>query len=386
VAQTVFTDLARPAGQLKTDAILTAWLYAVTRRPAIDVIRKESRRQLREQIAVEMNHMNATANEWAQIEPLLDDAMAALDEADRNAVLLRYFENKSLRDVGAALGASEDAAQKRVSRAVDRLRESFSKRNVTIGAGGLAVLISANAVQSAPVGLAVTVSTAALAGTAISTSTALTTTKVIAMTTWHKTIIGATLAAAVGTGIYEVRRASRLRVENQNLLDRQAQLTAERDAAVSNLMRNVNAGSQTQPDRDELLRLRSEVGRLRRQTNEVATLGAENQRLRAALTQNRATSVNPLISDPEAPDAVPKESWALAGYATPEATVQTLLWALHKGDSNAFQVYMDGLAPSTRMAVEQEVRSWVANAFAGLGTHETGGMTDFRILKNRVVR
>jgi DNA-directed RNA polymerase specialized sigma24 family protein len=62
---------------------------------------------------VEMNNMNATTNDWTQIEPLIDDAMSALDETDRSAVLLRYFENKSLREVGAALGASEDAAQKR---------------------------------------------------------------------------------------------------------------------------------------------------------------------------------------------------------------------------------------------------------------------------------
>ena len=88
--------------------------------------------------------------------------MESLDETDRSAVLLRYFENKNLREVGEALGASEDAAQKRVSRAVERLREFFSKRNVTIGASGLAVLISANAVQAAPVGLAATISAAAV--------------------------------------------------------------------------------------------------------------------------------------------------------------------------------------------------------------------------------
>src|ERR1035441_2065015 len=97
VAQSVFTDLARNAGKLKPDTVLTAWLYQVTRRTAIDVVRRESRRQLREQIAVEMNNMNATANDWTQIGPLLDDAMAALDETDRSAILLRYFENKNLR-------------------------------------------------------------------------------------------------------------------------------------------------------------------------------------------------------------------------------------------------------------------------------------------------
>src|SRR5476651_1800342 len=163
IAQSVFADLARNADKLKPNTILTAWLYQVARRTAIDVIRKESRRQLREQIAVEMNNMNATANEWTQIEPLLDDAMAALDETDRAAILLRYFENKNLREVGDQLKISDDAAQKRVSRAVEKLREFFSKRGVSVGAGGLAIVISANAVQSAPVGLALTIANASFA-------------------------------------------------------------------------------------------------------------------------------------------------------------------------------------------------------------------------------
>ena len=208
VAQSVFADLARVAGKISGTGVppvssLTPWLYAVTRRTAIDAIRKESRRQLREQIAMEMTNMNATANDWTQIEPPLDDAMAALDETDRSAILLRYFENKNLREVGEALGASEDAAQKHVSRAVDRLREFFSKRNVTIGASGLAVLISANAVQAAPVGLTSAISSAVLAETA-ATSTATITTKIIIMTTLQKTLVAASCIALAGTGIYGV--------------------------------------------------------------------------------------------------------------------------------------------------------------------------------------
>src|ERR1017187_4875032 len=190
VAQSTFIKLARLAPQLAPDTILTAWLYQVTRREAIDVVRREARRQLREQIATEMNAMNATTDDWTRIEPLLDEAVSALDDTDRTAVLLRYFENKSLREVGATLGTSDDAAQKRVSRAVERLRDYFSKRNVTIGAGGLAVLISANAVQAAPLGLAASISAAAvLAGAAVHTSTVIAATKAIAMTTLQKTII-----------------------------------------------------------------------------------------------------------------------------------------------------------------------------------------------------
>ena len=162
VAQSVFTDLARNAGRLKRDTVLSAWLYQVTRRTAIDVVRREASRQLREQVATEMNAMNATAADWTHIEPLLDEAMHALDDTDRTAVLLRYFENKSLREVGATLGTSENAAQKRLGRAVEHLREFFAKRGVTVGASGLVVAISTNAVQATPAGLSGAIAASAL--------------------------------------------------------------------------------------------------------------------------------------------------------------------------------------------------------------------------------
>src|SRR5258705_7601616 len=182
VAQSVFADLAQSAARLKPDTVLTAWLYEVTRRTAINVVRGEARRQLREQIAFEMNAMNATAADWTQIEPLLDEAMHGLDETDRTAVLLRYFENKSLREVGQTLGTTDDAARKRVSRAVERLREFFARNGVNVGTSGIVVVISANAVHAAPVGLVATISTsAALAGTTLLTTSTATVGKAIVM-------------------------------------------------------------------------------------------------------------------------------------------------------------------------------------------------------------
>jgi len=288
IAQSVFTDLARNAGKLSNatggSPVLTAWLYQVTRRTAIDVVRRESRRQLREQIASEMNAMNATANEWTHIEPLLDEAMHELDETDRAAVLLRYFENKSLREVGQSLGTSDDAAQKRVSRAVDRLREFFSKRNVTVGAGGLVVLISANAVQAAPAGLVATISTAAvLAGTAVHTSTVIAATKAITMTTLQKTLIVAALTAAVGTGIFEAHQNSQLRDQVQTLQQQQTpsteqlrQLQRERDDATNRLTALIAENEQLKASQKaaELLKLRGEVGALRQS---LANMAATNR-------------------------------------------------------------------------------------------------------------
>lgn len=286
VAQSVFTDLARDARRLAPDTILTAWLYRVTRRTAIDVVRREARRQLREQIATEMNAMNATATDWTHIEPILDDAMHALDETDRTAVLLRYFENKSLREVGQALGASDDTAQKRVSRAVERLREFFAKRGVTIGTGGLAVVISSNAIQAAPTGLAVTISTAAaLAGTTIVTTATGTATKVIAMTTLQKAFMAATLAVLAGTAIYEARQASRLSDEKQNLLAHQQLLTSERDKMLPTATHNTDTEEQLRRDKNELLRLRGETGVLRNQLSELQKLREQNRQLQALLAK-----------------------------------------------------------------------------------------------------
>jgi RNA polymerase sigma factor (sigma-70 family) len=322
VAQSAFTDLARNAHRLAPDTILTAWLYQVTRRSAIDVVRREARRQLREQIATEMNAMNATTADWTHIEPLLDEAMHALDETDRAAVLLRYFENKSLREVGATLGTSDDAAQKRVSRAVERLREFFAKRGVTVGASGLVVVISANAVQAAPVGLAVAISTAAaIAGTNLTTTA--TAIKTIAMTILQKTLITATLAAAVGAGIYEARQNSKLRDENESQQQQIAQLKMESESLSNRLTPVADAKSLPDEQFSELLRLRGEVGVLRRQKGEL-----ENSLANVRNSQSRAYNPG---TEQQPPPALPDDYPKTADGAT-KGIFET--WA--RGDWNAF--------------------------------------------------
>src|ERR1043165_3649901 len=104
-------------------------------------------------MAVEVTDMNHDLNLWSQIEPLFEEAMRKLNEGERTAIVLRYFENKSLREVGKELGTSEDTVQKRISRAVEKLRNYFSLRGIRTPAAGLVAVISANAVQSAPLGL-----------------------------------------------------------------------------------------------------------------------------------------------------------------------------------------------------------------------------------------
>jgi RNA polymerase sigma factor (sigma-70 family) len=323
VTQSTFIDLAGKAAKLKPNTILTAWLYQVTRRTAIDVVRREASRQLREQIATEMNAMNATTADWTHIEPLLDEAMHALDDTDRSAVLLRYFENKSLREVGVTLGTSDDAAQKRVSRAVERLREFFVKRGVTVGASGLVVVISANAIQAAPVGLAVTISTTvALAATTIGTTATTIASKAIAMTPLQKALIAAALAAAVGTGIYEARQASTLRSQVQTLQEQQVpfaeldQLRAEKERVANGVQADADELKQLRNERDELLRLRGQVGVLRQQLAEARQRVAE-----------RGADTNDLAKRWAVGEIKPKGEWQDAGLGSPLAAVETFWWA-----------------------------------------------------------
>ena len=290
VAQAVFIILAKKAGQLRHDKALSSWLFQATRLTASNFVRGETRRHRREQEA----HMQSVLNEsgsdvWSRIAPLLDDAVAGLSEKDRHALLLRFYEGRNLREVGAVLGASEDAAEKRVNRAVEKLRMFFAKRGVTVGASGLVVAISANAVQAAPGGLAVTISTAAaLGGTAIAATATATAVKTIAMTILQKVFITATIAAAVGTGIYEARQASALRAQVQTLqqqgplTDQIQQLTRERDDAAHQLAALRFDNERLNRNTVELLKLRGELGRLRNASRELAlkeaaaTTGATN--------------------------------------------------------------------------------------------------------------
>jgi RNA polymerase sigma factor (sigma-70 family) len=324
IAQGVFVDLARKAKpvseRLSAHASVIGWLYRSTRFAVLTHLRDDRRRAVHERQAMEQLITDSgPAQDWERIRPLLDEAMAELSDEDREAVLLRYFKNIDFRSVGQALGTSDDAAQKRVSRAVERLREFFSKRGVTIGAAGLVVLISANAIQAAPAGLAVAISGAALfASTAIQSSTAIAATKAIAMTTLQKALVATAIAALVGVGIYEGRQTSQLRDQMETLRHQQqsltgeiAQLQHERDDAQASLaaQREENARLKSGQDLSELLKLRGEVGNLRAQTSKTGTntaaaelaklmnSSASKELARVQLRQTLKSKYSPLLQE-----------------------------------------------------------------------------------------
>jgi RNA polymerase sigma factor (sigma-70 family) len=170
VTQAVFADLARKAPRLVRHTSLTGWLYTSTRYLAANARRTEQRRHAREQEAHAMNQLLQSPNPdpaWQDLQPVLDDVMHELSAADREAVLLRYFERRPLAEVGTRLGLSENAARMRVDRALDKLRASLAKRGLTSTVGALAMLVAERAVGVAPAAVAAQVSRAAfLAGVA----------------------------------------------------------------------------------------------------------------------------------------------------------------------------------------------------------------------------
>ena len=171
IAQLVFTDLARKARALSENVLLPGWLHRATIFAARQILRGERRRRAREQEALTMNAIQSEAgnNDWNQIRPLLDEALERLNKTDRDALLLRFFEQQSLAEVGARLGSNEDAARKRVNRALEKLRAILAGHGVTATADALSTAISTNAIQAVPAGLAAALTKASFgaAGTGI---------------------------------------------------------------------------------------------------------------------------------------------------------------------------------------------------------------------------
>ncbi len=283
ITQNVFIALVRGARtispRLAEDASLAGWLCRSARNLALNLRRDEFRQHTRERQAMEqLNPISETALDWEQLRPVLDEAMSELSEPDYDVLVMRFFKNQDLRSIGRALGVHDDAAQKRVSRALDKLREHLSRRGISSTATALSIVISANAVQAAPVGLAGTISTAAaFTGTTLATTATATATKAIAMTTLQKATIAAALAIVAGGGIHQAYKASQLRDQVQMLQQQQTplaeqiqQLQRERDDATQRLA--LLTAEKSQKSRDtELLKLRAELTGLRQTARERAT-------------------------------------------------------------------------------------------------------------------
>ena len=295
VAQSVFLLLAKKSRSLHRDTILTGWLYRTTRFVVSDTLRAENRRRAREHAAMQPlatsePHTSHTASHeprWEEIEPLLDDAIATLNEQDRDLVLLRYFEKQSLREVGHRLGINEDAAQKRVSRALEKLRAFFAARGASITTVTLGTMLSTSAVQAAPAGvasaiLAVAAPAAAIAASSFTLQSILET---MALTK-SKAVAAAVLLAAVTVPVVTQNRAlHQAREENHALQAALQQLP--RSPALTNDAPSLISEA-------DLTRLRSEAAEVHRLRGEV-TLLRQASRNTASVPTKTADPLDPSI-------------------------------------------------------------------------------------------
>ncbi len=154
ITQAVFVILARKAATFTPDVVLSAWLHRTTRYAAMDALKLRGRRARHELKAAEMrpSHYNPEVEmHWPRVRELLDQALDVLNDSDRRAVMLRYYENKSFAEVGATLGLAEDAARKRVSRAAEKLRGWLSRRGGgAVAVAALGVMLQTKIAEASP--------------------------------------------------------------------------------------------------------------------------------------------------------------------------------------------------------------------------------------------
>ncbi len=327
VTQLVFAHLARRARSVAEKTVLAGWLHRDTRYTALDLIRANARRRRREQEFIEMNTPNPGPQPaWEEIRPLLDEALTELAPADRDALLLRFFEQRDFAGVGAALGASAEAARKRVERALERLRGVLVKRGITSTTAALGGALMAHGVEPLPAEFVASLAAGATVGAAPSAGGWLSN---LMLMTKTKIAIGAVLAGILAMPLMIQQQAlAAARFEHSELLARLrglATLAAEIRSSASEV--SIPAA----PARAELVRLRRQAAALRGQ---IAEFSSQADQLLAANPAHKpgSTPLGDVLSFDTAYDA---------GQATPAATMQTFLWAMAHGDTNRVMQLMD---------------------------------------------
>lgn len=314
VTQKVFVDLARKAGELASRAVLSGWLYRSTQFAASDVVRSERRRRTREQESHAMQETSRTphsAADWEKLRPLLDEAMGELADDDRDAVALRFFEERPFAEIGRALRLTEEAARKRVERALDRLAAALSRRGVTSTATALGLALANQALVAAPAGLATTITGAALAGGVAATAGtgALAGGLVFGFMSATKTTVGIAAAVAVlatGGAIYGFRSAE----EGRAVLAAAEREQQQAQAKLSELEQRVKAASQraqaAEADTQTLLKA---IADAKRSAESVAPPAPPSGPVTYEMVQSRYRRAQELARNGQWAQALPELLW-----------------------------------------------------------------------------
>jgi hypothetical protein len=188
-------------------------------------------------------------------------------------------------------------------------------------------------------------------------------------------VIIAALAAAVVT---QTLRVSRLNAQNE-ALRRELQAAQAQASEVSNRPAQANVPAASEEDRSELLRLRNQAAQLKQATNELQKLRVQVQQLQESSQHPRAALAG-AAPNPNAPGAtgpVPRESWAFAGYATPEATLQSAVFAMSQGD---YQTFLAAMTPEEAARMQQSSQGKTPEQVAEEGRRETARIKSFQVL------
>ncbi|HEY1793598.1 MAG TPA: TonB family protein [Opitutaceae bacterium] len=169
VTQMVFSDLARKASALASHPAIPAWLHRAAVLAALDLRRRESRRRRYEGAAgIEAGlHSPRTAPDWNAVRPILDEAINSLSEAERRAIVLRFFSGQKFGDIGRSLRVTETAARMRVERALERLHGRLAGHGITSTASALGLMLASNVAMAAPPGLSAASIAAGAASSAV---------------------------------------------------------------------------------------------------------------------------------------------------------------------------------------------------------------------------
>lgn len=269
IAQTVFLDLARSAKSLSNETRLGGWLHRHTCFVAAKMIRSRLRREAREKEAVKMHEPD-----FSETAKILDEAINQLGAADRAAILLRFFEGLDFRAVGEALGSNEDAAQKRVSRALEKLNRLLGKRGVKLSATALATALTAQAVAAAPAGMAAGIGTNVLMAAPHSAS-AYSLIKIMTLSKTQASCVAAlVLVVAMAPAI--LKRESNVNLKLKKQVDGRTMELLAMERKNQGLASQLARLDQTAAsDRDEIQTLRTESAHLQEQAEKIKDLRRE---------------------------------------------------------------------------------------------------------------
>jgi RNA polymerase sigma factor (sigma-70 family) len=332
VTQMVFADLARKARRLPPNVVLAGWLYRHSYFTACKSVRAERRRKAREQAALEMNAVQHEPEaSWEEIAPLLDDAINELAPADQEAVVLRFFQKRDFRSIAISLGITEDTAQKRVSRALDKLQVILKGRGAVLTTAALGTVIATEATVAAPVGLAISVASASIASIAGGTSFNLSLMNYMAAGKLKTGLIAAALIASVATPLLIQRQAlMQSRRENARLQEQASAIETLRmeNKRLSGIELRAEELDRLRKEHEELLRLRGQAALAKTLSDELAKLKGPKQ----AGPPASVVGVGRRVSAADLKDS---------GLGTPEDAACTLFWAMNTGNTQRCKEVID---------------------------------------------